>query len=71
VSIVDTATGALVTTVDSGTDGRFSVAMKPGRYSITLINKGGALPRLAAPVTVTVRSGHFADVTLHIDSGMR
>ncbi len=61
----------VVATVRSGSDGRFRVALEPGRYTI---RPGGdttvGLPR-GTPVDVTVSPHTFTSVTVPFDSGIR
>jgi hypothetical protein len=71
LSIIDTATGAVVASLDSGTDGRFSVATKPGRYTVRPQNVAGALPRGVTAMDVTVQPGHYTTITLRFFSGVR
>ena len=57
----------VVATFTSGADGRFSVALGSGTY--TLRSKSG-LPTLRSQ-NVTVPTGAYAEVELHADTGMR
>jgi len=57
----------VVATFASGADGRFSVALAPGSY--TLRSKAG-LPALRS-ATITVPPGAYNEVELHADTGMR
>jgi hypothetical protein len=52
----------------SGADGRFRVAIRPGRYSLEQAHAG--LPRLT-PKRVTVPDRRFVSVTLRFDTGIR
>jgi hypothetical protein len=56
-----------VATFASDADGRFSVAVAPGSY--TLRSTGG-LPALRA-ATVVVQPGAYTEVELHADTGIR
>jgi hypothetical protein len=71
LSVLESTTGAVFTTVDSDANGHFSIAVKPGQYLLRLANTAGALPRQASPAKVTVESGHYTTVTVRLDSGMR
>jgi hypothetical protein len=71
LSIANAATGTVVTMVSSRTDGRFTVAVGPGRYVIRLIGFAAGPPHAQNPVTVTVTAGHYTAVTLHFDIGIR
>jgi hypothetical protein len=57
---VTDAAGALVATVDPGHDGRFSIALAPGRYTLHPRPTVGN-PQMI-PKGVTVRPGHFTHV---------
>ncbi len=58
---------SVVATLNAGADGRFSVALASGTY--TLRSKSG-LPALRSQ-TVTVAAGSYTEVELHADTGMR
>jgi hypothetical protein len=66
-TVVDSGTGRSVMTVKSGADGHFRVAVRPGKYVLEAPMK---LPR-TVPTPVTVDAGHYTDVTLHFDTGVR
>jgi hypothetical protein len=71
LSVLDAVTGSVVTTVDSGADGRFSVAVSTGEYLLRLANAAGPPPRQANPFRVTVERGRYTTVTVRLDSGIR
>ena len=58
---------SVVATFTTAGDGRFSVALSPGAY--TLRSKAG-LPTLRSAI-VTVPAGAYNEVELHADTGMR
>lgn len=58
---------SIVATVITGADGRFSVALPAGSY--TLRSRSG-LPTLR-PQSITVTAGAYTEVELHADTGMR
>ncbi|MEO8291143.1 MAG: prealbumin-like fold domain-containing protein [Gaiellaceae bacterium] len=62
--------GSLVQTVTTDADGRFSVSLEPGDYTLDSVQSDSGLP-LLAPVEVTVRPHAFTRVTLSFDSGIR
>jgi len=64
-----TASGAHVTTVRSGGDGRFRVGLRPGRY--TLRPQSGDPFPTAADEEVEVAEGVFTEVTILFDTGIR
>lgn len=63
--------GAEVARLETGSDGRFRVALPPGTYNVgPPANTGRRLPR-GGQETVTVLPGKVAHVTINFDSGMR
>lgn len=66
VEVVQGATVSATFTTDD--QGRFSVPVPPGTY--TLRSKAGGLPTLR-PTTVAVDPGTYAEVVLHADTGIR
>lgn len=67
VAVVDEA-GVTLTAFRSGEDGRFRVALPPGRY--TLVPQPDGI-RHAPEVRVEVPPGEFVEVTVTYDSGIR
>lgn len=66
------AGGARAETVRSGSDGRFRVRLAAGQYVVTpLTRPGSPFPRPPAPTRVRVRAGHFTDITITYDTGIR
>jgi hypothetical protein len=59
----------LVVRAHSGSDGRFTVRLRPGRYELKPSN-GIPFPRASAQ-TVTVSAHHFISVSINFDSGIR
>jgi hypothetical protein len=56
---------------ETGSDGRFRVALPPGDYRVGPPHQSGrSLPR-GGEETVTVVTGKFVRVTINFDSGMR
>jgi hypothetical protein len=49
--------------------GRFRLSLEPGTYIVTATAAQGALTPV--PVTVEVKDGAFAEVTLKADTGIR
>lgn len=72
LAIVSTASGQEVTRLETGSDGRFRVALPPGEYRVIPVQDKPArrLPR-GGEVTVRVLPGQFAHAEIHFDSGMR
>ena len=68
---VYTVRGALVKTVSSGPDGKFTVSLLPGRYVIgKKFSEQSILPYLETQ-QVEVQEGKFTEVRLTFDSGIR
>ena len=59
----------LVTTVRSGADGIFSIALDPGTYRLVPLSPGG--PTHAPEQTAEVRRGETTRVLIQYDSGIR
>ena len=58
-----------VFTVQSGSDGRFRLALGPGTYEVQALVTAGAM--FAKPVNVTVPPGEFVSVDVLLDTGIR
>jgi hypothetical protein len=71
ITVNDVATGAVITSFDSGNDGQFSVALKPGQYMLRLDRVAGAPPRRPQGVAVTVNAGRYTTLTIRIESGIQ
>ena len=67
--IIKDHAGAIVTQVQSGADGRFTVNLPPGTYTLEPVN-GNPLPR-AGTQDVTIQPHTFAEVTISYDTGIR
>ncbi len=69
--VVEDGQGDEVARVETGEDGRFSVALSPGTYTLVpqWPNEGG--PPSAAEQQVVVRDGEYAHVDIQYDSGIR
>lgn len=63
--------GDVVATVRSDGEGRFAVALDPGRYEVQAVVEEGGPGMSAKPVDVVVTSGVFNDVNVPVDSGIR
>ena len=58
--------------IRSGRDGRFRVELAPGKYKlIPLAPNPGAPPHAPGPLSATVMSGRYTQVTIKYDSGIR
>jgi hypothetical protein len=60
-----------VASARSNADGRFRIALPPGRYVIHATNLRGDVAPTAAPQTCLVHEHAFTTVTVHFDSGIR
>jgi len=56
---------------ETGSDGRFRVALAPGTYRVGPPHQSGRFLPRGNEVTVTVAPGKFVQVTIEFDSGMR
>jgi hypothetical protein len=68
IDILDSA-GKRVTTVQSDKDGNFKVSLTPGTY--TLHPKTSGTFPTAADQTIAITEGHFEQVQIMYDTGMR
>jgi len=71
IVVWSTVDGREVARVETGTDGRFRIALKPGSYRVGPPQQTGRFLPRASEETVTVTAGNFAKVTINFDSGMR
>lgn len=59
----------VVARISTGTDGRFTVHLRAGRY---LVKASARLGRQRSQsLVVSVTAHHFTDLTIHFDSGIR
>lgn len=63
--------GDVVATARSDGEGRFAVALDPGRYEVQAVVEEGGPGMSAKPVDVLVTNGVFSDVNVPVDSGIR
>lgn len=63
--------GREVTRFETGSDGRFRVALPPGTYRIGSPSQTGRFVPRAGEETVTVEAGKYVRVTISFDSGIR
>jgi hypothetical protein len=69
--IVTRQDGTQAGQITSGEDGRFSIDLPPGDYTIApQVDSQQRLPR-AASVEVTVQPGEYAEVSIDFDTGIR
>jgi hypothetical protein len=63
---------APATTVHSGADGRFRIALPPATYVVAPLSRAGSpYPRPPAARRVEVHARHFTYVTIAYDTGIR
>ncbi len=60
-----------VTRLETGSDGRFRIALPPGEYIVRPVGGQGKMGPRASEEIVTVRAGQFMKVRINFDSGMR
>lgn len=71
VQVFEAGSEDLVTSTDSGEDGRFRIDLEPGSYELLpVVSEAGGLP-YGKRVQVTVRAGKHTRVVLGLDSGIR
>jgi hypothetical protein len=56
-------------TVETDAEGRFEIALEPGRYEVTIASD--SQPPFAKPQAVRVEPGAFTSVTVAVDTGIR
>jgi len=71
VTLAITRAGRIVARVKTGSNGRFTVKLAPGRYTVITTGKQTGIGLMAPSVTALVRRGSYARVTLRIDTGIR
>jgi len=71
IVVWNTVEGSEVARVDTDSDGRFRIALRPGTYRVGQPQRTGRILPRAGEETVTVTTGKFSKVTINFDSGMR
>jgi hypothetical protein len=71
LAVLDAKANSPVTTVDSGADGHFTVALAAGQYLLRAVSVAGAPPHSPTLVGIAVEPGHYTTVTVRFDSGIR
>jgi len=66
-----TASDDTVTTVTTDAQGRFTMDLVPGSYTLSAVTESGGGPPTPIPQTVVVEQGSYIQVTLEVDSGIR
>jgi hypothetical protein len=71
VQVFSAGSDELVTSSDSGENGRFRIDLEPGSYELLpVVSESGGLP-FGSRTHVTVEAGEYRRVTLSLDSGIR
>ena len=65
-----TAADGSTTTATTDPQGRFTMDLVPGTYTVAAVTTDGG-PPTAVPMTVVVRAGTYVRVTLEVDTGIR
>jgi hypothetical protein len=68
---ISTASSRVVATLDSAADGRFSVDLPPGQYTVTARIPHSVVRPQGATLTATVGPGRYTPVVIQFDSGIR
>ncbi|MEO7665916.1 MAG: carboxypeptidase-like regulatory domain-containing protein [Dehalococcoidia bacterium] len=69
---VDEVGGGSSQTVETNSDGQFSLLLPPGEYSVVALPVGdGPFPAPPAEQMVTVRPRTFSELTIYYDTGIR
>jgi hypothetical protein len=68
--VAATSSDGSTVTVATDAEGRFTMDLAAGTYSVTAVTSGGG-PPTATPRTVTVRDGSYTHVSLEVDTGIR
>ena len=71
IAVWDTVDGREVARVETDSDGRFRVVLRPGTYRVGSPRQTGRMLPRAGEETVSVTAGNFSKVTINFDSGMR
>lgn len=66
-----TASDGSTTMVSTDAQGRFSMNVAPGTYSLVAVVPSESGPPTPVPQTVQVRDGSYTRVTLEVDTGIR
>ena len=71
IGVTEVGSQNAVATVRSTSDGKFSIDLAPGNYTLMPSATGDAMFPVGRPTDVTVKAGGFAEVTLNMDTGIR
>jgi hypothetical protein len=65
------ASGKLASSPKTDANGRYSVNLAPGAYTVTMPSLQGALFSHDLPATVTIVAGQTQRLDIHLDTGIR
>jgi hypothetical protein len=68
---IESTDGKVVATTTTDSNGRFSVNLAPGIYTLKVMPGATALPIQRKPVSVTIVAGKTISVQIELDSGIR
>lgn len=71
IAVVETGTDTVVATTHAGSDGRFTVDLEPGDYTVMPQSPGPSGMPHAAPIDVHVAPHGLTAVTIAYDTGIR
>ena len=71
ISVTKVGSPEVVATARSGEDGRFSLELEPGAYTLLASATGGASFPIGRPTDVNVQAGLYTEVILDMDTGIR
>ena len=66
-----TASDGSITTVTTDAQGRFTMDLVPGSYTLAAVTEGDGGPPTPIPRSVVVEQGSYLQITLGVDSGIR
>jgi hypothetical protein len=69
LAVLDTA-GRTVATVDTDGQGRFSVGLPAGAYTLRAVLIGGRPARGPTSLAVTVGTGRYTTITMRLETGL-
>ena len=69
--VVATAADGSTTTTTTDDQGRFTIDLVPGTYTVVAVTSGNGVPPTPIPQNVVVRDRAYTQVTLEVDTGIR
>ena len=71
IAVTRPGSSSVLAKLTSDASGRFRIPLEPGSYVLHPANTTGAVVPRAVDQTVHVPDGHFINITIHFDSGIR